>query len=174
MTIQTTPQPPKPAPAARQPIRGFSPQAVAVFCLGLAGALTPFVGVIPSVVALVKARGARREISRSRGHYRGGGLISWGVGLSWLGILGALLSVTMALFLMWAVQNSPALLPTLLGMPDVSTAIDSHALLSFLDSQDLKSLLSDPAILNELEQRLREAGVEPQTLFVDPSATPKP
>lgn len=156
-------------PAQPRQIKGFSPESVTVFALGLTGFLLPLLGVVPSVMAAVKARSARQQLTRARGNFRGQGLVKAGVILAWLGIANALVSLALTVLTVWAALNMPSLLPSLVGLSASDGMLDPTSMLSILDSQDLKSLLSDPDVLNSLEERLREAGVNPDTLFVDPS-----
>lgn len=162
------------APAQPRQIKGFSPESVTVFALGLAGFLLPLIGVVPSVMAAVKARSARQQLARARGNFRGHGLVKAGVIFAWLGIANAVLSLALTALTVWAAVNMPTLLPSLFGLSAAGGALDPTMMLSILDSQDLKSLLSDPDILNSLEERLREAGVNPETLFGDQDSTPAP
>jgi hypothetical protein len=139
-----------------------------VFTLGLFGFLIPIIGIVPSVIALAKTRAAKQQLFRARGNFRGYGLLKAGIVFAWLGVLSTLFSVAIAALSVWALVNMPSLLPSLLGLSGIESSINPSALLSILDTQDLKTLLSDPDILNGVEERLREAGLNPETLFVDP------
>lgn len=160
-----------------RPPQGFAPRSVTVFALGLSGFLLPIIGLIPSVIALYKARAARFEISRAKGHYRGYGLVRAGTTLASLAVLNTLLLAALAIAAVWVFQNTPNILPSLLGLTGAETAFDPNTMLSILDSQDLNSLLSDPAVIADLEQRLLDAGIDPESLFGTertPSETPDP
>lgn len=179
MSNQTTNPAPASVKAQARPPQGFAPKSVTVFALGLSGLLVPLLGLIPSVMAIGKARGAKDEIARSRGYFRGYGLIRWGLILGWLGVLGSLLAAGLVVGAVWALQNMPSLLTSVLGVPTGASAFDPTAMLSILDSQDLNAILSDPEVIKDLEQRLRDAGIDPQTLFgpntgESPAPSPKP
>lgn len=155
-------------------IKGFSPESVTVFSLGLAGFLVPLIGIVPSVMSVAKARSARRQLARARGNFRGEGLVKAGVILGWLGILNAVFSLALTALTIWAAVNMPSLLPSLAGLSVADGALDPTAMLSILDSQDLKSLLSDPDVVSRLEEYLRDAGVNPETIFGTPAPAPTP
>lgn len=163
------------APQAQtRQIKGFSPESVTVFTLGLLGFLIPFVGIVPSVIAVAKTRSAKKQLMRARGNFRGEGLVKAGSVLAWLGILNTLLTVALTVLTVWAAVNMPSLLPSLAGLSVADGALDPTAMLSILDSQDLKSLLSDPSVVKSLEERLIEAGVDPSSIFSNPTPTPTP
>lgn len=174
MTNNTLDIGPAATQAQTRQIKGFSPDSVTVFTLGLFGFLIPILGIVPSVIALIKARAAKKQLFRARGNFRGYGLLKAGMIFAWLGILSTLFSIALAAVSVWALVNMPSLLPSLVGLSGVESNLNPSALLSILDTQDLKTLLSDPDILNDIEERLREAGLDPDTLFVDPATTPKP
>jgi cytochrome c biogenesis protein CcdA len=71
---------------------------VAVLVLGIASLVTGCcIGVIPAIVALSMAGGARREIAASGGRLSGDGFIKGGVICSWISI--GLTAVAIVLFI---------------------------------------------------------------------------
>lgn len=160
-----------PAKPVLPPVQGIAPKSVTVFSLGIVGFLLPVLGLVPSILAVMQSKGARQEIYRTRGRLGGVGLNKAGLILGWLGILNSLTLIGLSLLAMWALENLPSLLGSLIGLPtdqQSSDLGDPSALLSLLDGQDLNSLLSDPDVLGDIERRLLEAGLDPDTLFETP------
>lgn len=84
-------------PLDPEPVR--STKARAVFALGLIGALTGFFigGVVPSTIALILARQARREAYASGGFLTGGDRLRRGERLAWAGLVLAATAVVAAM-----------------------------------------------------------------------------
>ncbi|MFI7428511.1 hypothetical protein ACIBPB_16140 [Micromonospora sp. NPDC049836] len=84
-------------PLDPEPVR--STKARAVFALGLIGALTGFFigGVVPSTIALILARQARREAYASGGYLTGGDRLRRGERLARTGLVLAATAVVAAL-----------------------------------------------------------------------------
>jgi hypothetical protein len=87
--------------------KGIGPKSVSVFGFGLAGSLIWGVGIIPSIIALSKARKARREIEASQGNLKGLGLIKWGIALAIAGILNFIAGIALIFGVVWAVNQIP-------------------------------------------------------------------
>ncbi|MFG2057822.1 hypothetical protein ACGFI9_27735 [Micromonospora sp. NPDC048930] len=83
-------------PLDPEPVR--STKARAVFALGLIGALTGFFvgGVVPSTLALLLSRQARREAYASGGFLTGGDWLRRGERLAWAGLVLAAVAVVAA------------------------------------------------------------------------------
>lgn len=88
-------------------------KAVVVMITGIASIVVFFtclLGIIPAIVSLCMAPGARQEIRESRGALGGDGLLKAGVICSWVTIgLTALAIVAFAVFLSafsWSITNS--------------------------------------------------------------------
>lgn len=92
---------------ARPQSAGFGGQSVAVFGLGLSGALVWGLGIIPSIMALVKAKKAKSEITSSKGNLKGFGLIKWGIALAITGIINFLASIALVFGAIWVVNQIP-------------------------------------------------------------------
>lgn len=89
------PSPPGP-PVTPGTASGYRPRprnsgkSIAVLVLGIVGLVSMclcFVGLIPSVVALALAPGAKREIRSSAGHLTGESFIKAGVICSWVALV---------------------------------------------------------------------------------------
>ncbi|MFE9688548.1 hypothetical protein [Micromonospora sp. NPDC005806] len=90
--------PPAPRhPLDPEPVR--STKARAVFALGLIGALTGFFvgGLVPSTIAVILARQARREAHASGGYLTGGDWLRRGERMAWTGLVLAAVAVVAAL-----------------------------------------------------------------------------
>jgi len=61
--------------------------------VGLVSMCLCFVGLIPSIVALALAPGAKREIRQSAGHLTGGSFVRAGIICSWVAIALGLVGV---------------------------------------------------------------------------------
>jgi hypothetical protein len=96
-------------PLDPEPVRAT--KAVAVFALGLVGALTGALvgGLVPATVALVLSRQARRQAYQARGFLTGSPLLRQGERLAWIGIsLAATAVVVAAVIGLYRFANSPA------------------------------------------------------------------
>jgi hypothetical protein len=87
--------------------KGYAPKSVAVFGLGLSGALVWGLGIIPSIMALAKAKKASKEVNASSGKFRGVGLIKWGIALAITGILNFIAGVALIFGAVWAINQIP-------------------------------------------------------------------
>ena len=83
-------------PLDPDPVR--STKATAVLALGLTAAVTGFFlgGLIPAALALLMARGGRREMVGARGFLAGGRRLRAGVTLAWVGIALAATAIVLA------------------------------------------------------------------------------
>ncbi|HYN74935.1 MAG TPA: hypothetical protein VEV13_01930 [Candidatus Limnocylindria bacterium] len=109
---------PPPPPGYGYPPAGYgyppAPQnagkAVAVLVLGIAGLVLTCsygIGIIPAIVALALAPGAKREIRASGGQVTGEGLVKAGVICAWVAVgLGVLALVFFGIFVLGAVFTS--------------------------------------------------------------------
>jgi hypothetical protein len=109
---------PPPPPGYGYPPQGYgyppAPQnagkAVAVLVLGIAGLVLTCsygIGIIPAIVALALAPGAKREIRASGGQVTGEGLVKAGVICAWVAVgLGLLALVLLGIGLLVAVLSS--------------------------------------------------------------------
>lgn len=85
----------------------YSGGSVAVFSLGFAGFLVPVLGIVPSLISLVKAQKAKKELIKSEGKVSGFGLINAGIALAVLGILNFFVSIALVFGAVWAVNQIP-------------------------------------------------------------------
>jgi len=172
--------------ASASKVQGYGPGSVTVFSLGLSGSLVWGIGVIPSIMALLKVKNAKQEIQNSEGLLRGLGLIKAGIVLAITGIFHFVLTIAMIVALVWAVNQIPywvqdalddgqvagvdiaEILPPIdvesLGL-DQSTLDSIESVLpegQSLDSVDLNALLSEVEIegidTTELSERLLSGG----------------
>lgn len=96
-------------PLDPEPVRAT--KALAVFALGLVGALTGIFlgGLVPATLALILSRQARREAYEARGFLTGLPLVRRGERLAWIGIaLAATAIVVAAVVGLYRYANSPA------------------------------------------------------------------
>lgn len=100
---QANPEPEKP----NLDTKGIGPQSVSVFGFGLAGSLIWGIGIVPSIIALFKAKKARREIEASHGKLKGLGLIKWGIALAIAGILNFIAGIALIFGVVWVVNQIP-------------------------------------------------------------------
>jgi hypothetical protein len=99
------------APAPTEQLSPWAVASVAFGVVGLGVAATKFpIPILPSVVAIVLAQKARRDIRRSRGRRRGRNLATAGWWLGWLGILERILVAILV------EQNEPWLLMIVAGI----------------------------------------------------------
>jgi hypothetical protein len=100
-------------PPARGPTSG---RATTVLVLGIVALVTFFtfcgLGIVPAIIALVQAPGARREIAASGGELDGAGQLRAGVIMSWVTLgLAVLATVLVVLFVVIAVSVSDGSTP---------------------------------------------------------------
>jgi len=136
-------------PSNQKPI-GYGKESVTVFSLGLGGALVWGIGIVPSIMALVKAKKARHEILEAEGHLHGLGLIKAGVILAITGIFNFALTIAMILGLVWVVGQIPTWINDGLSKGTIA-GVD---VIDVLPNIDLNDLGLDAATLNEIEQIL--------------------
>ncbi len=95
-----------------------STKAVAVLVLGIVAALTgPLLGgLVPAAIALTLAGPLRSELVAGRGYLTGSRQLSWGVALSWTGVVLATLTVV-SVAMIFAIR---AIVDTGMDFPDTS------------------------------------------------------
>jgi hypothetical protein len=62
---------------------------------GIASLLVPCIGLVPAIVALVRAGSARREILASNGQLTGLGMVTAGRITAWIGVVLTLLAIAL-------------------------------------------------------------------------------
>lgn len=146
-------------------IIGYSPKAVKVYSLGMFGAFTPFIGIFPSVSALVKARAAETEIALSNGSLAGYDIYKKGIRYAWFGIISFFINIGLIALLIWAIPQ----VPTWVTSPEFQSIIQSTVISDIADTVptniDLESLgLSSDEI--EIIKSLLPAGTDINNLSV--------
>lgn len=120
MSYQAPPPPPAPPPpggsygqpGGYQPAPANSGKSVAILVLGIVGLVLSCgygVGIVPAIVALALAPGAKREIAASQGGLGGESFIKAGVICSWVTIglvVVAVLAVIAVIIIVAATSNS--------------------------------------------------------------------
>jgi hypothetical protein len=86
---------------------GYSPKAVKVYSLGMMGAFVPFIGIVPSIMALAKSKKAEEEIALSNGSLSGYDIYKKGIRYAWFGIVSFLINIGLIGLLIWAIPQIP-------------------------------------------------------------------
>lgn len=131
---------------------GYGKESVTVFGLGLSGALIWGIGIVPSIMALAKAKKAKRELLEAEGQLHGFGLIKAGVILAITGIFHFLLTIAMVFGLVWVVGQIPTWINDGLSKGTIA-GVD---VIDVLPNINLNDLGLDSATLNEVEKILPE------------------
>lgn len=146
-------------------IIGYSPEVVKMHTLALTGALTPILGIVPSIRALIKARRAKRELFLSNGSLDGHSLYKKAVFLGWLGIILFAINIAIAIALVWLIQNASSLLSEPVFQQFLQATSNSEVLNNVPANIDLEELGLSADDLERLREYLPE-GIDINNLSV--------
>jgi hypothetical protein len=143
-------------------IIGISPRTVKMYGFALAGFLMPIFGIVPSIIALAKAKKAKREILLSSGTLAGLDLYKKSLTYAWLGVSSFIFNVALIVFIIWLINVLPSFITSPQfqdviqnNLPDIITEVPINIDLESLgfsesDISVLRDALPDGVDINNL------------------------
>lgn len=145
----------QPEATSQKDIIGISPKTVKLYGFALTGFLVPLFGIFPSLVALFKAKSAKREIIASEGKLGGLDLYKQSLLYAWLGIVSFFINLGLIALLIWLINE----LPALIASPQFQDTLNNN-LYQFMPQEnlnlDLKGLGFSDADIEAFKNALPE------------------